>query len=268
MANKRIKGLSKRQKIRKTLIFVSMFLFPITIFYLSPALPLMGAVEQVVTGSLVIFASLFIVSLIFGRAFCGWVCPGAGIGETCMVVVDKKVKNGKANLIKWVAIWFPWIITLIVLVVVNGGYERINILFDLEKYYGISILNPSAVPVYFIVLTLIVSLSFATGRRGFCHYSCWISPFMIIGTAIKEKIKYPSLHLVSEKEKCIQCKICSDNCPMSIDVMNDMVSSIKMYHSECILCGECIDCCPKNVIHYGFKYKRLKNKSGTTFNRA
>lgn len=258
MAKKQIKALSKRQKIRKTLIVVSMFLFPITIFYLSPALPLMGAAEQIVSGSLIVFASLFISSLFVGRAFCGWVCPGAGIGETCMVVVYKKAQNGKANLIKWVAIWIPWVIILIVLVVVNEGYERINILYDLENYYGISILNPSAVPVYFIVMTLIVSLSFVTGRRGFCHYSCWMSPFMIIGTVIKEKIKYPSLHLDSEKEKCIQCKICSDKCPMSIDVMNDMVNSNKMYHSECILCGECIDSCPKNVIHYSFRYKRLK----------
>jgi ferredoxin-type protein NapH len=256
MSTKRRKGLSKRQRIRKALIFISMFLFPITIFYFSPALPLMSAAEKVVNGSLIVFASLFISSLLFGRAFCGWVCPGAGIGEACMVAVDKKAKNGKANLIKWIAIWIPWIVILIVLVVLNGGYERIDMLYELDKYYGISILNPSAVIIYFIVVPLIVILSFTTGRRGFCHYSCWMSPFMIIGTKIKETIKYPSLHLTADKEKCIHCKICSDICPMSLDVMDGMVNADKMYHHECILCGMCVDRCPKDVIHFSFVYSK------------
>jgi polyferredoxin len=48
------------------------------------------------------------VSLFLGRAFCGWVCPGAGIQEWCFTVNDKKARGGRLNWIKYF-IWVPWI---------------------------------------------------------------------------------------------------------------------------------------------------------------
>jgi ferredoxin-type protein NapH len=79
-----------------------------------------------------------------------------------------------------------------------------------------------------------------------------MSPFMILGNMIKNKLKYPSLHLRVQEEKCINCSACTKKCPMSLEVM-DMVHKGNMHNSECILCGECIDGCPKAVISYGIK---------------
>jgi polyferredoxin len=62
----------KRQRLRKFLALVSFLLFPVTIYYLSPVLPLQGAAEGVLVGSLILFGLLFLASLVAGRAFCGW----------------------------------------------------------------------------------------------------------------------------------------------------------------------------------------------------
>jgi len=48
----------KRQRVRKALILISFFLFPVTIFYLSPVLIIEGASQGIVAGSFIIFASL------------------------------------------------------------------------------------------------------------------------------------------------------------------------------------------------------------------
>jgi len=79
-----------RQKIRKALLLVSFLLFPVTINYFSPYIIMDGASQGIIAGSFITFTLLFFVSLFFGRAFCGWVCPGAGIQEWCFAVNDKK----------------------------------------------------------------------------------------------------------------------------------------------------------------------------------
>ena len=77
----------RRQKVRKTLLFISMLLFPVTLNYLSPYLVIRGGFEGVVSGNALLFAGLFLSSLFFGRAYCGWLCPAgggaAGFGDRC-----------------------------------------------------------------------------------------------------------------------------------------------------------------------------------------
>ena len=101
--------------------------------------------------------------------------------------------------------------------------------------------------MFVIIAVLIAVLAIATGKKGFCHYGCWMAPFMIIGTKAKERLKLPSLRLKADRFQCIDCKRCNKNCPMSLDV-NSMVTKSDMSNSECILCLTCVDNCPKGVI--------------------
>jgi len=244
----------KRQKIRKAVLFISLLLFPVTIYYLSPYLIILAGLEGIISGSFIMFACMFIASLFFGRAFCGWVCPAGGIMDSCAIVTDKRAKGGKCNWIKYF-IWAPWIITIALIFISKSGPKRLN--FTYQTQYGISISEPGAYIIYYFIVALFVILNFAAGRRAGCHYICWMSPFMIIGTKIKKKLKYPSLHLDTNKEKCINCKLCTKKCPMSLEV-NEMVQKDSMDNSECILCGECVDSCTKRVIQYKFKYPNKK----------
>ncbi|MGN0157328.1 MAG: hypothetical protein ACI39N_08760 [Lachnospiraceae bacterium] len=45
----------KRQNVRKLILIISMLLFPITIWYMSPYLIMQGAMEGIVTGSFIVF---------------------------------------------------------------------------------------------------------------------------------------------------------------------------------------------------------------------
>ncbi|MCG3256618.1 MAG: 4Fe-4S binding protein, partial [Candidatus Heimdallarchaeota archaeon] len=81
---KEIKKHPKRQGLRRTLVFISALLFPVVFYYLSPMVPLQGGAEPtggVISGSLIVFAGLFVLSLFLGRAYCGWVCPVGGMQE-------------------------------------------------------------------------------------------------------------------------------------------------------------------------------------------
>lgn len=243
--------MTKRQKVRRTLILISFLLFPIIMDYFSPYLIIDGALHGVIVGSFITFTLLFLVSLFLGRAFCGWACPGAGLQEACIYINEKRAKGGKLNWIKYY-IWIPWITIIVIIVISVGGFHSISPFYMMEK--GISVSEPGNYIMYYFVILLFFIPSLTIGKRAFCHYICWMSPFMIIGTKIKNAFKLPSLHLEVKTENCIECKICDRNCTMSLDV-SKMVKRGSMVNDECILCGACVDGCTQKAIVYSWRYK-------------
>jgi polyferredoxin len=239
----------ERQRLRSTILLVSLILFPLTYYYFSPYLIVQGASEGIVAGSFFIFTLLFLASFIFGRGFCGWICPAGAEQELlCMKVREKRFKGGWRDYVKFF-IFFPWIAVIFLMFVSAGGISKVLPFY--QTWYGLSISGiPSAV-LFVAIAGFIGGIALIAGRRGSCHMICWMSPFMILGTYIKNKLKVPSLHLRSRKEDCIHCKQCTRNCPMSLEV-EQMVTDGNMNNRECILCGECEDICPKDVIKLRF----------------
>ncbi len=242
----------KRQKIRRLLLLVSFLLFPVIFYYISPYLILNGGFSGIVTGSFIVFIALFFSSLLFGRAFCGWICPAGAFQDNCTHIVDKKVKGKKINWVKYF-IWAPWLLTIVIALIRAGGIRTIDFFYFTDN--GISASGVSGWSMYFFVVGLIMIIALIFGRRGMCHSICWIAPFMIIGTKIKNRLGYPSLHLQAKTDKCIACGLCSKNCPMSLDV-SKMVQENNMENAECILCGECTATCQKKAIEFTFTSKR------------
>jgi len=240
--------LNTLQKIRRAILLITFLTFPLTFKYLSPYIIIDGAMQGIIVGSFIYFALLFLFSLFFGRAMCGWVCPAAGMQEWSIGVNDKAVRGGKFNWIKYY-IWVPWLGIIIAMAIMAGGFSSVDPFHLTEN--GISVARPEDYITFFMVLVIIVILSFTIGKRAFCHYVCWMAPFMIIGTKIKNLIKWPSLHLVPAADTCKQCMTCTKNCPMSLPVTK-MVQAGNMKNDECILCGTCVDNCPNKVINYSW----------------
>jgi polyferredoxin len=227
-------------------------LFPVIYYYFSPYLIIMGASEGIITGSLLVFATLFASSLFVGRVFCGWICPAGATQELCAIVRKKGFKNGKKNLIKY-AIWTPWIAIIALMFFQAGGVKAVDPLY--QTYYGISVSNIYSAVIFIAIAGLIAGIALVTGKRASCHIICWMAPFMIIGRKIRNTVNWPSLQLVADKEKCVNCLVCKQECPMSLAV-ESMVQQNSMENSECILCGSCVNSCPKQVIKYSFGKKR------------
>ena len=236
-----------RQPIRRALILLAFILFPLTINYFSPYLIIDGAAQGILSGSAITFALMFLGSLFLGRAWCGWACPAAGLQEACAMVNGRKVNN-RRNWIKWV-IWLPWLAGIIALFVAAGGVQQVDVLHKTEKV--ISVAEPMNWIIYYSVVTLIAGVSLAVGNRAFCHYVCWMAPFMILGRRMRNALRLPALRLQVQPEQCVDCKQCVRHCPMSLDV-NGMVQLGSMENSECILCGNCVDVCAQKVIAYRF----------------
>ena len=236
------------QKIRKPIVISTAILFHLLlIFHLffSPVIIVLASYNSILNASFFAFVFIFLLSLVFGRAYCSWFCPGCGIQEILSLFIKKKSKNSKALSIKYFifAIWFGAIVT---------GYI-LNGIHKVDLSYGMSNINIQRKIILTVgAIVLIVPLTAIFGKFAFCKYICWQVPFMIIGTKIRDSFKLSGLRLKSESTKCNSCSACTKNCPMNLDVMEN-VENGKMNNSECFLCGNCIDHCKQKAIRYSFK---------------
>lgn len=53
-----------------------------------------------------------------------------------------------------------------------------------------------------------------------------------------------------ETGRCVQCGICSYNCPIEIDVRRHAWEGVPVKDSHCITCGECIARCPRGALRF------------------
>lgn len=235
-----------RQKIRRILLYTSLFLFPLTLNFFSPYVSIDGAFAGVLSGSALLFALLFLSGLFFGRAWCGWLCPAGGLAEVAQTVYAKPANVKKLRILRYCifAVWFGVLVTGFVLA---GGIKGVDPLRLTERY--VSVDEPVKYIMYYLVLALIFVLDLALGRRGACHGVCWMSPFLNAGMLVGRLLHLPQMRIKAKQENCIDCKKCNVKCPMSIDV-NAAVKTGSVKSFDCILCGECVDVCPKRVLSY------------------
>jgi NAD-dependent dihydropyrimidine dehydrogenase PreA subunit len=56
--------------------------------------------------------------------------------------------------------------------------------------------------------------------------------------------------VVADPARCVQCGICSYNCPVGIDVRRHAWQGEPVWHSQCLTCGECVARCPRGVLRF------------------
>jgi polyferredoxin len=237
-----------RQTIRKAILVVSFLLIPVTLFYVSPIVILMGAAEGVATGSLLLFAALAVLSLGVSRLWCGWLCPMGAWQEICSPVMKHRV-DGRRDRVKY-GVTVLWLSLLAYLFIGAGGVRTVDPFYGTVN--GVSVTSPETLVIVGVIFLAIFAAAYFLGRRGFCRVLCPIAALMITGRKIRNAVGWPALQLAADAGRCIDCKRCSKACPMGLDV-HGMVREGRMESTECILCGECVDTCPEDVIACGVK---------------
>jgi len=56
--------------------------------------------------------------------------------------------------------------------------------------------------------------------------------------------------VMPDPARCVQCGICSFNCPIGIDVRSHAWRGVPVRESRCLTCGECVLRCPRGVLHF------------------
>jgi ferredoxin-type protein NapH len=248
----------RRQRTRTAILLAIWILFPLSIFYFSPYLIVVSAAQGIVNGSLLVFALMLVGATVFGRAYCGWLCPGAALQDAA-ISTNPAAPPRWLGRVKWL-IWGLWLTLIVAMAVRAGGYSRIDPLYGIEG--GLSINEPTWYIIFIAVNGLTLGLAVFAGRRGFCHSVCWMAPFMIVGRWLGNLLRLPGMRLHAEPAKCTGCEVCTRNCPMSLDVQQ-LVRAGSLEHSDCILCGTCVDSCRPRAIRFSFAPPQAPEQSSS-----
>jgi polyferredoxin len=234
-------------KFRRFTLTVALLLFPVTIWYFSPYLIIMAAMQHVINGSFITFTLMFVLGMFFGRLWCGFFCPTGGMCET---FAPHDAKQGWRNYLKY-GIWFVWLSFVIVCHVLGKGDYTIQPFFMTD--HGISVSNIYCYIIYYGIILLFLIPALIHGKRASCHYICWMAPFMILGYKAGRALHLPQLSITADAKGCTGCGRCRKVCPMSLDVPAQ-VQKGQLRNAECILCGECVHTCSRSVLRYRLGY--------------
>lgn len=61
-------------------------------------------------------------------------------------------------------------------------------------------------------------------------------------------------YVVPDRVRCVQCGICTFNCPIEIDVRRHAWLGQPVHHGYCLTCGECVERCPRGVLRFERTY--------------
>jgi cytochrome c oxidase accessory protein FixG len=239
------------------------------------------------TGILILAAiGLFFVTSLFGRVWCGYLCPQT-VWTDLYVWVERifqgdrnarkklregpwtfeKVRKVLATHIVWLLI--AWCTAGSFVLYFNDAPTLVRSFFELD-------VSPT-------VLWFIIGLTFSTylmagfAREQVCTYMCPYARFqsamfdkdtLIIGYD-EQRGEVRGKHKKGEswdgRGHCVDCSLCVQVCPMGIDIRDGL-------QMECIACGLCVDACnvvmdkvglPQGLIRYDTEHHmQAKIKGG------
>lgn len=234
--------LGKKHNLRKPLLLFSLLL---TGFYLGGCPTPVGSWYYLLTGNrgvmgLVLFLLLvpILLSLFWGRIFCGWMCPIGAAQELISnkrfrvkmpIAVDQPLKKLKYLLLAGFSLATLW-------TGVNyfGHHEPFKTLFNFDG----STLS-------FVLLALVLAWSIVT-ERPFCRYICPLAAIL----AITSRCSRCKVSL--DRSTCVHCHLCAKSgcCPTgALRMESTGPAALPVIDAaECIHCGKCGQKCPRNAL--------------------
>ena len=177
---------------------------------------------------LALYAVSLLAALLFGRVYCGYVCPM----NTLMIPTEwlsKKLKLQTDKSPKWLSPGkFAW--------------------FSLVGSVAIMLLSQKLlhknIPILLIWLAVSVLITLRYKPAVFHNLICPFGPLQ------KAFGRFAIFSERVNKEECIGCKLCEKVCPSDAIAVKPENKRADIETSLCLQCTSCREVCPKDAIHY------------------
>ncbi|UCH65860.1 MAG: 4Fe-4S binding protein [Ignavibacterium sp.] len=200
-----------------------------------------GIIHQAHPAGLFIFFAIVLMSIVFGKSFCSWLCP---VGLLSELVGDFGEKLFKRRLklpkfldyplrsLKYLMLGF--LVYSVIFLMTDLALEAFldspyNLISDIKMYYFFANISRTSLIVIAVLFVLSIFI-----RNFWCRFLCPYGALLGIFSILSpNKIKRDTV-------SCIDCELCTKACPSFIKV--DKAKTI--ISDECTSCMNCVDVCP------------------------
>lgn len=188
-------------------------------------------VQKIHQSAFVLAAIVFLLSIIFGPVFCGWVCP-LGTFQEWTANLGRKIFKRKYN--HMIPVKLDRILRyarygVLIWVVYMTAYSGKLIFADVDPYFALFNFWTSEVAIGGLIVLGITLLASLFVERPWCKYACPYGAFLGLTNLFRVfKIR-------RNETECKVCAVCSRDCPMNIPVHEKSV----IRDHQCISCLEC-----------------------------
>lgn len=199
-----------------------------------------GTIPAIHPAAMVLILTFFTLSVIFRKAFCGWLCPVGAISER-LWKLGKETFGRTFPLPKWLDIplrtlkyallgaFFYAVLSMDTDSIAGFLMSPYGLVADVKMLNFFRFLSTGAA----IFLGIIVLLSIFV-PNAWCRYLCPYGALMGLGSL------FSPARITREPAACIDCAKCAKACPSHLPV--DKLIQIRS--AECLGCMECVTICP------------------------
>lgn len=199
-----------------------------------------GFVRRIEPSAMILMGAVLLLTLLFSRGFCGWICPFGSLQEWLGLLGRKIFKKRYNPTGPWER-RFRYLKYVILVVIVALTWHLGTLVFrPYDPFLAFFHLGAglSEMPFAYAVLAIVL-LGSLKYERFFCKYAC------PLGAVIGVLGKLGLTKVVRVDEGCKGCNICQKKCFAHIDFL----STNAIRDAECNHCLDCVVHCPKpNVL--------------------
>jgi ferredoxin-type protein NapH len=186
-----------------------------------------------------------LLAVVFGRVFCGWICPATLLFElnSNLAVLLEKLgfRTGRRRLDK--RLKYVVLLAGILLSAYTGAVWFASIyppaVLGREIYYAIA-LGGFSTGAIFLAFCLLFDLLIS--RRGVCRYLCpGGALYALLG-------RYRAVRVQRDVSQCNDCGRCDAVCEFALTPMRDG------FGQDCTNCSACIAACPTDALGFQLKF--------------